>query len=66
MSQFPFRPMLDPVEDTLNMPVEDYSNNMMIINEALDKVKGTSNTVNNYPEYFDDLLSELIDAIPLE
>lgn len=56
----------DPLETEITMPLEDYMACHDLINEALNTVKGTRNISNVYPDYFDDILQELIDAVPLE
>lgn len=50
----------------VNVPVDTYMNNMFMIEEALDKVGVTKPEPSNLPTFYDDMLSQLIDAIPLE
>ena len=49
-----------------NIPVDTYMNNMFMIEEALDKVGMTKAAPSDLPTFYDDMLRQLIDAVPLE
>lgn len=46
-------------------PVEEYNNNIFLIEEAL-KQTGARKEDDTLPDYYDDMLMELINAVPLE
>ena len=70
MSQadFALNPLADsPTQEALQIPVEDYMSTLNLINDALNQVKGKpAGTEGVFPDYYDDLLRELIDAVPME
>lgn len=54
-------------QDNSQIPIQEYLDQMNLINTALEQVKGKSTTnPMGFPDYFDDILKELIDAVPLE
>lgn len=44
----------------------DFLNKSHIIEDALSRFGRTKTNPNEYPDYFDDMLKQLIDLIPLE
>lgn len=65
LADFPLAPLTNDADT--QVPIEDYLQITNLINDTLSQVKGKSvDNPTGYPNYYDDLLNELIDAVPLE
>lgn len=49
-----------------NYPEDSYLQNLDIIDEAMQRLGKKKVDVNAFPNYYDDLLKQLIDLVPLE
>ena len=52
--------------DESAMPMETYMMHLDLIKQAMQSVKGTEEDDSMLPDYYDDMLMDLIDAVPLE
>lgn len=59
---------LQPLSATpdVALPLEEHMATLALIEEATKAVKGQPPPVDTLPDYYDDLLMQLIDAVPLE
>ncbi len=61
--------MLDSLDNFPTEPttsVEDYIENVSMIEAATESVLGKKVDLKQYPDYYDEMLMKLIDSVPLE
>lgn len=59
---------LMPIEDDSQgqMPLDEHMANLDLIEQAMQSVSGQPLLLDTLPDYYDDMLMKLIDAVPLE